>query len=107
MLHPLPALLLAASGAMLAPAVFAQSPGGSPTPGQPAYRSAFQGYQPFDEGKLLPWKESNDSVGKIGGWRAYAREAQQDKPQEASAPAAAAPVPAPAASAPHAGHGKP
>ena len=90
MFHPLPTLLLAASSVMLAPAVSAQSPAGSPAPGQATYRSAFEGYQPFDEGKLLPWKEANDSVGKIGGWRAYAREAQQDKPPGASAPAAAA-----------------
>ena len=102
-----PALLLAASGAMLAPPVSAQTPAGSPPAGEPGYRSAFEGYQPFDEGKLLPWKASNDTVGKIGGWRAYAREAQQDKAQDASAPAGAASVPAAAASAPHAGHGKP
>ena len=107
MFHPFPALLLAAASAMLAPAVSAQSPAAPQAPGQLGYRSAFEGYQPFDEGKLLPWKQSNDTVRSIGGWRAYAREAQQDKPQDASAPAAAASVPAAAASAPHAGHGKP
>jgi hypothetical protein len=53
----------------------------------------------------IGWRDANDAVARIGGWRAYAREAQQ--PEPARPPAAA---PAPAASAPskphgHAGHG--
>ena len=39
------------------------------------YRSAFDGYQPFADSKLKPWKESNDAVMQAGGWRAYAKEA--------------------------------
>ncbi len=27
--------------------------------------------------KLLNWKEVNDTTGRIGGWRAYAKEARQ------------------------------
>ena len=41
------------------------------------YRSAFTGYQPFDEQKIMPWRDANDTVGRIGGWRAYAREAHR------------------------------
>ena len=52
-----------------------------------AYRSALADYQPFNDAKLAPWKESNDTVGSVGGWRAYAREAQG---QEAVVPAASA-----------------
>ena len=73
------------------------------------YRSAFDGYQPFADSKLKPWKESNDAVMQAGGWRAYAKEAAApDTPANAS-PAAtpAAPGAKPAADAPadpHAGH---
>lgn len=56
------------------------------------HRSALAGYRRFDaESPPLAWREANDRVERIGGWRAYAR--------EASAPASA-PAPAPAASAP-------
>lgn len=41
------------------------------------YLSIFSQYQPYKEQPLLPWREANDNVGKIGGWRFYAREAQQ------------------------------
>ena len=30
----------------------------------------------FADEKVLPWKEANDKVAEIGGWRAYAKEAQ-------------------------------
>lgn len=40
-----------------------------------AYRSAFEGYQGFSDAKPVPWREANDNVARIGGWRAYAREA--------------------------------
>ena len=54
----------------------------SPTPGvvqasPPAYRSAFEGYKPYTDDKLLDWKGANDNTGRIGGWRVYAREARQ------------------------------
>lgn len=41
------------------------------------YHSVFAQYQLFNEQQVLPWKNSNDTVGKIGGWRFYAREASQ------------------------------
>jgi hypothetical protein len=41
------------------------------------YRSAFEGYKPYTDDKLLNWKEANDTTGRIGGWRAYAKEARQ------------------------------
>lgn len=50
-------------------------------------RSAFEGYQPFSEQQPIPWREANDTVGKIGGWRAYAKQVQDAKPAE-PAPAA-------------------
>ncbi|MRD49347.1 hypothetical protein GHT07_18890 [Caenimonas koreensis DSM 17982] len=61
-------------------------------PAAATYRSAFDGYRPFTDEKVLTWPESNGTVGRIGGWRAYAAEVQ-GKP----APAAAGPA-TPAAS---------
>ena len=37
--------------------------------------SAFTGYQAYSEQAVVSWREANDTVGRIGGWRAYAREA--------------------------------
>ena len=39
------------------------------------YQSPFKDYRPLGEDKRIPWKKANDDVGKIGGWRVYAREA--------------------------------
>ena len=39
------------------------------------YDSSLAGYRPFSDDPIKPWKEANDNVGRIGGWRAYAREA--------------------------------
>ena len=41
------------------------------------YRSAFEGYQPYAEEKITNWKAANDTVERIGGWREYAKQAQQ------------------------------
>jgi hypothetical protein len=81
------------------------------TPAQPSaepapYRSAFEGYRPFQAGEVQDWRKSNDTVREIGGWRAYAREIQQGaKEQPAQAPKRSTGGQAPAAS-PHQGHGK-
>lgn len=72
------------------------------------YRSVFDGYQPFTDEKLKSWKDSNDTVEKIGGWRAYAKEAAEPATADKQAPAATPTKPAlpAAATNPHAGHGK-
>lgn len=62
----------------------------------PAFRSAFESYQPFTDQEVAPWKRSNDTVGEIGGWRAYAREAAAPEVGGAGAPPAAAPAAPPA-----------
>ena len=51
-----------------------------------AYRSAFEGYKGLTEQPVQSWRESNDTVGRIGGWQAYAREGQGG-PVAGSAPA--------------------
>lgn len=40
-------------------------------------KSAFDGYRRYDDAPLVPWRLANDTVGRIGGWQAYAREAQE------------------------------
>lgn len=52
------------------------------------YDSAFTRYRPHADQKLRPWKDSNDNVGRIGGWRSYAREAAQEEPSAAPGPKA-------------------
>lgn len=69
------------------------------------YRSVFDGYQPFTDEKLKSWKDSNNTVEKIGGWRAYAKEAAEPASADTQTPAATPASPA-AAPNPHAGHGK-
>ena len=69
----------------------------------PAWRSAFDGYRPFDDAPVAAWRASNDTVGRIGGWRAYAREAQEALAAPAPTPPSPTTGPAPAA-APAAGH---
>jgi hypothetical protein len=82
------------------------------------YRSPFEGYQRFTQEQVGSWKAANDNVGRIGGWREYAKEARPPAapaPSEAAgsgrsdaAPAAAPSGAAPAGAPPrpHAGHGQ-
>jgi hypothetical protein len=42
------------------------------------YRSALANYRPYSAQQVRPWRESNDNVGRIGGWRAYAKEMNQN-----------------------------
>ena len=41
-----------------------------------SFRSALHGYQKFTDEKVGSWRDANDNVGRIGGWREYAKEAQ-------------------------------
>lgn len=70
----------------------APSASAAPSAGASSYRSAFEGYRPLTDQPVLPWRQSNDVVGRIGGWQSYAREGQ------GGAPAGTAEMPAPAAS---------
>ncbi|MGH8804430.1 MAG: hypothetical protein ACREXN_06765 [Polaromonas sp.] len=67
----------------------------------PAFRSALEGYKPYTDEKTVNWKEANDTTARIGGWRAYAKEASQ--PESGATPATDAATPPD----PHAGHAKP
>lgn len=54
------------------------------------FRSTFSQYQRYAEQSVGSWKEVNETVNRIGGWRAYTREAQQPEPPvQAPAPGTA------------------
>ena len=99
--------LIAASGAMAllpsgeSPAPPARSSAASPiSQGQSApnsYRSAFERYRPFREDQA-GWREANEEVERIGGWKAYAKEAHQTNDASAAGDEKAVPPD------PHAGH---
>ena len=62
-----------------APPIVARDPG-DPRAAVPAaeYRSAFSRYRPNVEAEVGSWREKNDEVRRIGGWRVYGREAIAD-----------------------------
>lgn len=75
----LPIACLAVLGAIVGSAAQAQA-------NPPPWRSAFESYQTFTDEKTLSWRQANDTVQGVGGWRAYAREAAQPASAAASAP---------------------
>lgn len=89
---------------LLAAAVHAQPSSAPPNPLDPqaavppvTHRSALAGYRPAHEVTVGSWKDANGTVNRIGGWRAYAREAAASDAGATATP----PVPAAGASRPH------
>lgn len=58
-----------------------------PQVGATRYVSAFECYRTFADQPVRHWAQVNEEVRRIGGWRAYAREASEAA--EAAEPAAA------------------
>ena len=58
-----------------------------------SYESSLSRYRLLGDEKPVSWRDANDTVTRIGGWRVYAREAQQTDAAPA-APAASAVMPA-------------
>lgn len=83
--------LLAAGVALAAPAEKSQA---HPLPTKLQYKSALATYQGYTDQAVQSWREANDRVGRIGGWRAYAKEAATGQPAPDTPPVAN----------PHAGH---
>jgi hypothetical protein len=76
----------------------AKQPGPDPADAQAAvpalvYKPPLANYRSLGDEAPADWRQANDTVRAVGGWRAYAREAARD-PQ---APANAASQPAPKA----------
>ena len=46
-------------------------------PAATPHKSAFEGYQAYSDDPMVNWKAANDDVARIGGWREYAKQAQQ------------------------------
>jgi hypothetical protein len=65
------------------------------------YVSPLTSYRRLAEDEVAPWKASNQAVEQAGGWKAYAREAQQPAP--ATKPFAQPPSQKPPTDA-HSGH---
>lgn len=101
-LPSLPAVTVALTVAAAALTAHAQATArpGRPDPLDPkarvpalAYRSSLTMHKPTAEDKPVSWREANDNVARIGGWRVYAREAQLPEPAPAAAAGTSAPVP--------------
>lgn len=43
------------------------------------YQSSFSTYQSYTDQPIISWRNANDTVGKIGGWRSYAKEVQHSQ----------------------------
>ena len=74
------------------------------------YESSLGQVRRIGDEKPMAWRDANEAVARIGGWRVYAREAQQPDPVPSPTPVippAQAPASAPAATAKPApaGHG--
>ncbi|MDP1650823.1 MAG: hypothetical protein Q8M01_21860 [Rubrivivax sp.] len=78
------------------------------------HTSTLANYRRLGEVPVGSWREANDTVTRIGGWRAYTREAKQPEGPADAASAAAAGTPAAKTTAPmptmpsgHGGHRDP
>ncbi|PUE58551.1 hypothetical protein B9Z44_02405 [Limnohabitans curvus] len=71
--------LLATISSAQTGAVSTAEAGRGPLPTNLHYQSAISGYKSYSDQKVLSWREANDRVGQIGGWRAYAKEASLDE----------------------------
>jgi hypothetical protein len=115
----LPSLLftaLLAAQAQAQPTIATRPDPLDPKAGVPAtrYESSLGPARRIGDNKPVAWRDANEAVARIGGWRVYAREAQQPDPAPSttatpSVAPAQAPASAPAAAtkpapADHGGH---
>ncbi len=70
------------------------------------YTSPIADYKPFTDETVVSWKAANDNVGQIGGWRVYAKEAQQTEDTPVKTPSASSNKADTTKTNPHAGHHK-
>lgn len=114
------ALPTVAQTAATAPAIASTEPKARKVgPNGSTYHSAFEGFRPFADQPVGSWRDANATVGRVGGWRAYAREASGDGSRDdrgrmhlhsgewpaAVPPAASSQGPSSAPPKGHAGHG--
>lgn len=68
------------------------------------YQSPLADYRRLGEDKQVPWSQANDTVNRIGGWRTYAREAQQPETAGAASGKPGTATPSTGADSVHRGH---
>jgi hypothetical protein len=78
---------LALAGATAAAGAQTPAPPRAPVTAPPAYQSAFEGYRPYVEEPLAPWREVNDAVERVGGHVGVLRTEETTAPQPATPPA--------------------
>jgi hypothetical protein len=89
--NPASTVPVAATGAQVSGEARTQPPSLQPQP------SSLATYRRFDaDAVLVDWRQANDTVLAIGGWRAYAREAAKANAATTTPPKAAATPAAPA-----------
>lgn len=103
-------------GLLSTPSVNAQSAPAAPLRADPlnakadvpvaTHRSALGGYRPAGDVKVGLWKDANETVARIGGWRAYAREARQPDSASGTSPGGGSANPPAKPDAAHGQHGK-
>lgn len=91
-LMPAALLLWATQSQALASQVPPAAPASGPTTTSLSYRSAIQSYKPWAETPVASWRAINDATAQAGGWRAYAREAQQPDDSAKNAPSTQTPA---------------
>jgi hypothetical protein len=82
--------LVAAAVACAAAAAGAQTPAkpsGERAGAPPPYRSAYEGYRPYVEEPAAPWREVNDTVGRVAGHAGVLRAEAADAPTTPATPA--------------------
>ena len=72
-----------ASAQTKTPALAAPPSAAAPAP----FKSAFEGYRAYSDDKMTGWKAANDEVARIGGWREYAKQAQNIELKPENTPA--------------------
>jgi hypothetical protein len=81
---------VAAAIAVVAGAAHAQSrakPEDARSAAPPARASAFEGYRPYRDEALAPWREVNDEVGSVGGHSGVVRADRKTAPPPRPSPA--------------------
>ena len=58
-------------------------------PPELAYSSVFTNYQGYREEEIISWRDANETVRRIGGWRSYLEEAARPEQPALSPPEAA------------------
>ena len=69
-------LLLVAAVASAQPAQAPRQAGAPLVPGGLVYVSVFENYRGWQELPISSWPDVNRTVGEIGGWRSYAKQAR-------------------------------